>query len=300
MKILVIDSDFISRKYLSELIEYQGNQAFVANNATEGLDIYLSTKIDIILCEIDLPKISGIELLSQVRKKSSKTIFILMSTNPDKAQMINCIKYGANDFVYKPIQDEEIERITRKYSYLNTLETSILEEDYGHLNSASFIYRFKTTHDASSKIVDRLVAEIGDKIGEVEKVNVQIGLSELITNAIEHGNLNITYQEKSQAMLDDTFYELFNTRLHDPLISSKMVEVEFYYDDKICRWTIKDEGNGFDRNSIPDPNKGDVANRLSGRGIHLSRILFDSIEYIGKGNVVVVSKKRNSGALIEL
>ena len=153
-------------------------------------------------------------------------------------------------------------------------------------------FNFKTQAGAPTLIVERLMNELGDLFDDGEKVNIEIGLLELVTNAIEHGNLGITYDEKTEALLNDSLDELYAKRLADKSLSSKSVCVTYDFSESECSWTIKDEGNGFLRSSIPDPTEGDLENKLSGRGIYISGFLFDKVEYLGKGNVCKATKKR--------
>jgi anti-sigma regulatory factor (Ser/Thr protein kinase) len=128
-----------------------------------------------------------------------------------------------------------------------------------------------------------------------DRISIELGLSELVTNAIEHGNLNITYDEKTAvADLSDGMMDLCNTRLLDPEIASRLITIYYEFTPEECKWTIIDEGNGFDVNKVPDPTKSENREVLfHGRGIMFSRAIFDSVEYKGKGNEVVVTKKRN-------
>ena len=80
--------------------------------------------------------------------------------------------------------------------------------------------------------------------------------------------------------------DLYSKRLKDKKLANRKVTVEYSFSPEKCEWTITDEGNGFDPTKIPDPLADENIESLHGRGIFFSRHLFDSVEYLGKGNIV--------------
>lgn len=142
--------------------------------------------------------------------------------------------------------------------------------------------------------IDRLVyamtAEliIFFKFFELEKIRV--GISEMLTNSIEHGNLGITADEKFKATEEGTYYELLNTRLNDPEISKKKTHINIDYRDRKLTVKIKDEGKGFDTSKLPDPTDSEHLLKLHGRGIFITRMYFTEIKYNSIGNEVTLIK----------
>ena len=128
--------------------------------------------------------------------------------------------------------------------------------------------------------------KVRDYFESEARANIEIGLSELVTNAIEHGNLDITFEEKSEMLKTFSLEDLYSKRLKDKKLADRKVTVEYAFSPEKCEWTITDEGNGFDPNAIPDPLAEENLESLHGRGIFFSRHLFDSVEYLGKGNIV--------------
>ena len=116
---------------------------------------------------------------------------------------------------------------------------------------------------------------------------VVLGISELLINAVEHGNLGITYAEKSRLNKEGRWEEKIEALQGLPENESKKVAVHFKRSDGDITLTIVDDGDGFDWQQYMkiDPDR---ATHSHGRGIALSNMLsFDSIEYRGTGNEVV-------------
>ena len=111
-------------------------------------------------------------------------------------------------------------------------------------------------------------------------------------NSIEHGNLGITSEQKGAALgAPDGLAELTRRRLAQSDLAAKRVTVHFRMDARACEWVIVDEGAGFDWRVVPDATEGEALYASHGRGIILSRLYFDSVEYQGLGNVVRLVKR---------
>ena len=124
------------------------------------------------------------------------------------------------------------------------------------------------------------------------KINLlRLALREIIINAIEHGNLNITFEEKSKSMIDGTYLNLLNERRNNPHYKNKKVLIEYLIHEGKAVYKIEDEGDGFDHentiaNSLKAANEGALAH---GRGIALANDIFEEVRYNKKGNQVLLS-----------
>lgn len=152
---------------------------------------------------------------------------------------------------------------------------------------------FKIKNDifAIEKIVFSLTRDFVYFLDFQALEKVRVGLSEMLTNAIEHGNLAITGEEKLHATENGTYYDLINTRIEDPAYSSRLVTFTYKIDPEGIIMEIEDEGKGFDVESLPDPTDPEGLLKLHGRGILITRMYFDEVSYNEKGNKVNLSKR---------
>jgi anti-sigma regulatory factor (Ser/Thr protein kinase) len=113
------------------------------------------------------------------------------------------------------------------------------------------------------------------------------GLSELMINAIEHGNLGITYEEKTRLLLDGTWEAEIKRRLALPENREKYATLEYMAHPHEHVLIIRDQGCGFDwKHYLEFPPER--ALDPNGRGIAISKsFAFSNIEYQGNGNTVV-------------
>ncbi len=84
---------------------------------------------------------------------------------------------------------------------------------------------------------------------------------------------------------------MIERRLSDPVLAQRQVSIEFKQTNERLDWTIQDEGEGFDWVAVPNPLESEEQERLNGRGIFLARFQFDTLEYIGNGNKVRMTRK---------
>ncbi|MBI41373.1 MAG: hypothetical protein CMF59_17390 [Leptospiraceae bacterium] len=129
-------------------------------------------------------------------------------------------------------------------------------------------------------------------LDEADRMGVTLGIRETLMNSIEHGNLGITFEEKARALEEDRYFDLVRHRLQDPAIRNKKIRVGFDYDQNRLIVRIADEGAGFDTEQMLSRNihaEGERS-RMHGRGIRITREMFDEIQYLGKGNQVELTK----------
>ncbi len=113
------------------------------------------------------------------------------------------------------------------------------------------------------------------------------GLAELMINAIEHGNLGITYEEKTQLLMEGRWEAEIERRLTLPEHRDKYATVEYVTASDEHILTIRDQGHGFDWRYYLEFPPGRALDP-NGRGIAMSKSLaFSNIEYHGNGNTVV-------------
>ncbi len=143
--------------------------------------------------------------------------------------------------------------------------------------------------------VDRIVNQITGElvyffsVSEIQKI--RIGISEILTNAIEHGNLAITGDEKFEATENEEYDKLLNERLKNEKYNNRKVIFEFYLNEKELKVYIEDEGEGFDADKPAPENDIDNLLKLHGRGILITKMYFDEIKYNKKGNAVTLLKR---------
>jgi PAS domain-containing protein len=180
---------------------------------------------------------------------------------------------GTRDILCRAVTDQE-----------NALVRFITSESQNYV-----IGNYLSTADELSK---RLVACVESRMDPKEFLNLRVGLREILINSIEHGNLGISFGEKSEATMKGDYLSFVVSRQGNPEYESKKVTVDYRFDGERVSYSITDDGNGFDTDGIIE--KASRVNEevlAHGRGIIMALGVFDSVTYNERGNSVTLVKK---------
>jgi PAS domain S-box-containing protein len=108
-KLLLVDDEAGIRKVLGIALSDAGYTVFAAENGTEALEIFRKETPPIVLTDIKMPGIDGIELLQKIKHENPDTEVIMITGHGDMDLAIKSLKYQAVDFVTKPINDDVLE-----------------------------------------------------------------------------------------------------------------------------------------------------------------------------------------------
>ncbi len=115
-KILIGDDSILARKQLKDIIAQYGGTTFVeAANGRRPIDKFKSDKPDIVFLDIVMPVKDGIAAVKEIRESEPKAVIIIVSSVGTQAQLKNAIEAGAKDFIQKPLNVEQIERVLKNY-----------------------------------------------------------------------------------------------------------------------------------------------------------------------------------------
>jgi len=120
-KILVIDDERAIRNTLKEVLEYENYEVDIAEDGEKGLKLFDSNNYDVVLCDIKMPRMDGVEVLQKITEISDNTPVIMISGHGNIDTAVDAIKKGAFDFLEKPVDLNRV-LITIK----NALEKSTL------------------------------------------------------------------------------------------------------------------------------------------------------------------------------
>ncbi len=101
--ILVIDDEKSIRNTLQEIFEYENHKVELATNGPEGIEFFEKSEFDVVLCDIKMPEMDGIEVLERLLEKSRDIPVIMISGHGNIDTAVEAIKKGAYDFIEKPL-----------------------------------------------------------------------------------------------------------------------------------------------------------------------------------------------------
>ncbi len=110
LKILVIDDEPNVCTFLTEFLEFKGYTPQIAYSGPEALDILTAGNVDLVLLDIIMPEMNGMEVLERIKLMNPAIPVVIVSGVRDKDMADNIIKMGASDYVPKPIDLERLEQ----------------------------------------------------------------------------------------------------------------------------------------------------------------------------------------------
>jgi two-component system, NtrC family, response regulator PilR len=123
-RILIVDDELSMREFLSILLEREGYEAVTAANASEALHQLDNGLFDLVISDVQMPGLNGIELLGKIKARSPETAVLMMTAFSAAEQAVEAMKLGAYDYIAKPFKIEEIKILVR-----NALEKTLLKRE---------------------------------------------------------------------------------------------------------------------------------------------------------------------------
>lgn len=128
-KILVIDDEKAIRNTLKEILEFESHSVDLAEDGVAGVEMFANSGYDIVLCDIKMPQMDGIEVLDKLQEQSNDTPVIMISGHGNIDTAVEAIKKGAYDFIEKPLDLNRLLITIRNATDKTTLiqETKVLK-----------------------------------------------------------------------------------------------------------------------------------------------------------------------------
>ncbi len=123
-KILIVDDEQHVRQLIGKVLEKEGYEILTACNGEEGLEVFQKNNIDLIISDIKMPKMNGIEFLHKVKEQEPGVGFILITAFATMETAIDAIKNGAQDYVTKPFDIKEILDAVKKILFSSEHESN--------------------------------------------------------------------------------------------------------------------------------------------------------------------------------
>jgi len=285
--IVVIDDEPLNLEIIEDYLDDLKYNAISFTNAEDAWTFLNSGErtIDVILLDRMMPGTDGLTMLKRIRKDEVfKNIPVILQTAMIREEdVVEGMKAGAYYYLTKPFSEDMLKSVLQtalqdrmQYVYLqNQLKQQ--QKIPNLLQKADFV--FKTLEDVN--ILSLLIANTCPD-SEV----VVSGLAEIMINSVEHGNLKITYAEKSELLKSSRWREEINHRLSLPEYKDLYASLHFERLPNHIKISITDHGNGFAWKNFLEFNPSRILD-AHGRGIAMAnKFSFSEVKYNEKGNEV--------------
>jgi CheY-like chemotaxis protein len=298
LTLMIVDDDAPSLRYLRDALEDAGHRNLICaddgQHAWEMLQMR-PERIDLLLLDRFMPGIDGLTLLHNIKAQPQlcELPVIMQTAAASDEQKRECLQAGAYYYLTKPYDCERLLTIVsaaiRDLNFTKRMRADITRFKHSmHLLKESH-FTVRTLADATY-----LGGFLANFFPDPDRVVV--GLTELLINGVEHGNLGISYTEKGILMRHNRWQQEIERRQKLPENILKQVEVHFTRNDDEATLAIRDQGDRFEwkRYLEMDPER---AADPHGRGIAIARTMsFDAMHFNAKGNEVICINQVSSQA----
>ncbi len=264
LNILIVDDDPDIRNVLKELLSMEKNLSIdTAENGLDALEKIKNGKYDLVITDIKMPVMDGIEFLKELRKSFSDMPVVVMSAYAEFDSLVEALHLGAMNFIKKPFDFDEIVHIILQVINLYS-ERNKQKEIFPHSN-----VNLQISIPSDMNLIDGIVLystldfEYYNIISKSDLGNIRVALHEAIMNAMEHGN---------------------------KFDKNKKVYLEKNFNIKEIIFKVLDEGNGFDPAVIANPIDAKNLFNTRGRGIFLIKNFMDEVEFFDNGRGIKMKK----------
>jgi serine/threonine-protein kinase RsbW len=271
-RILIVDNNDELRAMLEQVLRELGHEVVATGDRAIALAREDLDEFDLIISDLTEDEHSGVQLLSEIKRKRLMVPVVVSSDEAQQPGVVKAFKMGAANFLRLPYNKVELRDIVEK-----TLSYKLrFVDDLKILPHVREKIDFELPSDVT--LMDGVLQYLLERVSKLgiikpERSNLFVALDEAFVNAVKHGNRS------------------------DP---RKLVRITAELSAKEARFTVEDEGDGFNVQEIPDPR--DPANlfKMSGRGVLLIYNIMDEVQYNERGNRLTMVKRPEDSLETEL
>jgi DNA-binding NtrC family response regulator len=172
-QILIVDDNKELREILQEYLKDDGSLVMGADNGKQALEKHLKTPFDLIITDLMMPEITGMELIRAIRAQSEMTEFVIITGYASLDSAVEAIKIGAFDYIVKPFRMEELKVVVKNVRDKITLKKvnqelfNKLEGFYNEMER----YGQNASQNAPRNGEDRSISNTETVIGDIKKLD---------------------------------------------------------------------------------------------------------------------------------
>jgi len=285
--VLLVDDDPLALELTQRMLREDGYAFLTAQSGEEAQEI-LERPVDglgAVVLDWRMPGISGIDVLIWMKEQEEfEHLPVVMQTGMvDPEHIREGIECGAFYYLTKPTEQGIFRSVIRAavsdYHHKQALLERLRKSDNPYQMLRAGTFHIRTLEEA-----EYLAVRIANSCRNPDRA---VYISEIITNAVEHGNLGISYVEKTELIKSGEWNRELERRLALPENVAKFVEVSFTRGPELLTVTVIDQGEGFEFQKYLQMDEARVFDN-HGRGIVIART-YINLNYLGSGNKAVIT-----------
>jgi CheY-like chemotaxis protein len=288
--VLVVDDSAVERRVTAALIARElGWRVCQAENGRAALEAVGRDRPDAVVTDLQMPELDGLGLVEALHSADPHLPVVLMTAHGSEELAVEALRRGAASYVPKRSLDGDLaDTLSRVVGAAEAhRRQDVLAREC--LRELTAYYALPNDPDLIRAMVGRLQDDLGRMglCGDARRLHVGIALEEALTNALYHGNLELCSALREDGDTGAYRREADDRRARPPYRDRRVhVRVQLSREEGVIR--IRDEGPGFDPNSLPDPTDPENMAKACGRGLLLIRTFVDEVTFNDAGNEITL------------
>lgn len=291
--LLVVDDSALDRYVAGALLEeHSGWSVIYAEDGREALAVMKKSVPDLVLTDMQMPEMSGLELVEAIRADFPAVPVILMTAHGSEELAVTALQKGASSYVPKRNLARDLINTVE-----NLLSVTLASRNQQFILDALAESELRLILSNDVTRLQPLIGHFQDLMSQMKLVDknglirVATALHEALVNAIEHGNLELPSELRRTDNRREYVAQMEQRRTQRPYRDRK-IHVFARFSNSEAVFTIRDEGPGFDPSTLPDPTDPANLESESGRGVFLIRTFMDEVRFNATGNEITMIKRR--------
>jgi CheY-like chemotaxis protein len=290
VSVVLIDDEVAVLRLLEQALRAKGLVPHAAQTGAKGLELVKQVRPAIVLTDVNMPGMTGIEVLRDVKRLDPEIVVLIMTGYSTEDLVLEAFHAGATNYLKKPFTLKTLAEV------LDGVLDLIQSKAEARVPRSSLLsYRVEGTIDVPidprvvGRVVGGVINEIRPYLRAEDADSLHMCVYEIVMNGIEHGVLKIGYETKSLAQEEDRLNDLYLERMNDPDYDG-WVHLGYEVTPERLAFVVADSGPGFDVGTLPDPTLDDSLFLSHGRGVMLTKMIADELTYNESGNRATIIK----------
>lgn len=291
-RILVVDDSPVERRLVGGLLTRGLADVAVsyADNGRQALDAVAAEMPDVLITDLQMPEMNGLQLVEAIRSRSYPVPAILMTSFGNEDVAVEALKVGAASYVPKRVVGTILVETVR----------NVLSVSRGQLHRrrvlstlAAVESRFVLENDVS--LISPLISYLREQLetmrhcDDLQMTRMGLAMHEALTNAIYHGNLELDSELRQNDEM--IFFELARQRRGQPQYAERRVRLSAHLSSSEVMYVVGDDGAGYKPSEVRNPTDAINMDRIGGRGLLLIRSFMDEVYHNPQGNEITMIKR---------
>ena len=215
-KVVVVEDEEIARKGIIFTINWDALNCMIAGeaaNGEEGAEVIRRLSPDIIVTDLKMPRMDGVEMIAKLREQGNRAKFIILTAYGDFKYAQSALRLGVSDYLLKPLKDGELEGAVRKILSVVEVGTTQAEEE------ASMVIHLRSAKNAKNKYVEQAIRFI--EAHYREDINISTVAADL---EISEGYLSRVFKKETDYTFTN-YLTLYRMKVATKLLSDCRVKV---------------------------------------------------------------------------